>query len=154
MAIPPPITSERFPAQAEHFGASVVVAFPDNLAELQLGEIIRADAEQPNVTIIILDDGRTLLGSECLWSLAAVQPRMVTRENEKERREALQAEINAALAAVPDDEWPLDQSGHAQAIAEDIAGEDWKLLLHSSLGKRPTVFVGKFVGEYAEAAPA
>lgn len=60
------IDYDRYPKQGALKGFRTLVYFHYNLAhEPVAGTIIRADVEDPCQTIILLDDGRVVLGSEC-----------------------------------------------------------------------------------------
>lgn len=64
------ITAEQYPRQSDWRGKRVNVCFHYDTAHTFPGVIIRDDAEEPLVTIIALQDGRFVLGTECQYSLA------------------------------------------------------------------------------------
>jgi len=62
------VTSSRFPQQCEaRLKRKVWVYFHDNLIKRIAGKLVRCDEEMPYVTIILLEDGRYVLDSECLF---------------------------------------------------------------------------------------
>lgn len=61
------IAVDRFPAQSKYVGARVKVYFHYGAARSTAGTIVRDDTEQPLRTIIRLDDGRFVLGTECQY---------------------------------------------------------------------------------------
>lgn len=65
----PNVGLDVFPKQGEYLGRRVQVIFNrDDTAALG-GEIVRDDLDQPGRTIIKLDDGRYVLGTECQYGL-------------------------------------------------------------------------------------
>jgi hypothetical protein len=70
--INPFVTRDRFPAQSEQLGARCVVAFNGDLANLIADEIHATTVEEPCRTIVLLDDDRTVLGSECAYTVVAL----------------------------------------------------------------------------------
>lgn len=64
------INHERFPGQSADVGRRVVVAFGYNVQQVVRGKIVRDDTEYPHRTIIRLDDGRFVMGTECQYRLA------------------------------------------------------------------------------------
>jgi hypothetical protein len=61
------ISYDKFPKQSPY--EKVWVAFNYEFDHDAPGTIVRDDAESPYVTIIKLDDGRFILGTECQYSL-------------------------------------------------------------------------------------
>jgi hypothetical protein len=57
-----------FPEQGSLLGKSVRVAFRYNLADTVAGVVVRDDVQEPFRTIIRLDDGRHVLGTECQFA--------------------------------------------------------------------------------------
>lgn len=66
------IRHDRFPIQGSHAGKRVVVCFHYDTTHTVAGIIVRDDAEHPHLTIIRLDDGRTVLATECQYTLRDV----------------------------------------------------------------------------------
>ena len=62
------ITAFRFPKQSEYVNRRVKVCFHYNTSKYVPGTIIRDDRETPFETLIKLDDGRVLRGTECQYS--------------------------------------------------------------------------------------
>jgi hypothetical protein len=60
---------DRFPKQGYLKGQTVRVCFGYDTSRTIEGTVIRDDAEEPGRMIILLDDGRTVLGTECQYSL-------------------------------------------------------------------------------------
>ncbi|MFY2610790.1 hypothetical protein ACOTJQ_29160 [Achromobacter xylosoxidans] len=60
------ISISQFPAQGPLKGQRVAVSFNGLNGEIE-GVVLRDDREEPFRTIIHLDDGRTLLGTECRY---------------------------------------------------------------------------------------
>ena len=56
-----------FPAQSDRVGDEVVVCFHYDLENEVHGQVIRDDREPPMETLIMLDDGRVVRGSECQY---------------------------------------------------------------------------------------
>lgn len=63
------IDHEKFPKQGEWYKREVSVCFNYDLSHKVDGVIIREDIEAPFLTIIILDDYRVVLATECQYSL-------------------------------------------------------------------------------------
>jgi hypothetical protein len=63
------IDAVTFPAQGAHLHAEVRVCFRYDTSRLVGGIIVRDDAAEPWRTIIRLDDGRFVLGTECQYTL-------------------------------------------------------------------------------------
>ena len=60
------ITYENFPKQNKiGLGARVLVCYHHDTSKTHSGVIVRDDAEEPYETIIQLDNGRFVKGSEC-----------------------------------------------------------------------------------------
>lgn len=58
-----------FPRQGPHINKHVDVCFHYDTSRQLTGVIVRDDYEEPFLTIIRLDDGRTILATECQYSL-------------------------------------------------------------------------------------
>jgi len=58
----------RFPRQSEHVGGRTEVCFHYDSARRVGGTIVRDDREAPWVTLIALDDGPTVLATECQYT--------------------------------------------------------------------------------------
>jgi hypothetical protein len=56
-----------FPKQGLHYAKRVQVAFHYDTSKTVGGNVVRDDAEEPWVTIILLDDGRYVLATECQY---------------------------------------------------------------------------------------
>lgn len=72
MGFSPHVAADRYPAQTPHVGARVEVRFSHGERRAVFGLVLRDDAEGDGRTVIRLDDGRVVLGAECLWGLADV----------------------------------------------------------------------------------
>ncbi len=59
------IGADRFPRQGEWLGKRVEVCFDYDPSQTIWGTFIRDDAEDPQRSIIQLDDGRVVLTTEC-----------------------------------------------------------------------------------------
>lgn len=70
----PNIDHAVFPVQSAYLHQCVRVCFHYDTTLLVGGIVVRDDATEPWVTIVRLDDGRHVLGTECQWS-----PRPMTR---------------------------------------------------------------------------
>lgn len=62
------ITADTFPKQGWLKGRRCEVCFHYDTSKIVLGTIVRDDAEEPGETIIQLDDGRFVRGTECHYS--------------------------------------------------------------------------------------
>lgn len=62
------ITATKFPKQSENLNKSVNVCFHYDTSQTLRGTIIRSDTEEPGIMIINLEDGRTVLSTECMYS--------------------------------------------------------------------------------------
>jgi hypothetical protein len=62
------LTKSNFPQQGDFFGQRVRVYFHYDTLAMFLGTIVRDDMESPWRTIIELDNGRVVLGTECQYS--------------------------------------------------------------------------------------
>lgn len=69
MGIEQTIDYESFPKQGDHLGRRVLVIFKYDRSHEFFGTVIRDDLEAPWRTIIQLDNGPTILGTECQYSL-------------------------------------------------------------------------------------
>lgn len=63
------ITWLEFPKQSEYVNRRVKVCFHYDTTKTMMGTILRDDREEPFETIIVLDDGRILRGTECQYSI-------------------------------------------------------------------------------------
>lgn len=63
------ITVYKFPKQSEHVNRRVKVIFHYDTNKWIMGTIIRDDREEPFETLIKLDDGRVIRGTECQYSM-------------------------------------------------------------------------------------
>lgn len=63
------ISFNQFPKQSSDLGKVVNVCFNYDTSRLIEGIIVRDDAEEPNVTIIRLADGRYVLDTECQYTI-------------------------------------------------------------------------------------
>lgn len=61
-------SAHQHPKQGELFGKKVRVTFRGDTGTTVLGTVVRDDEEGQGVTIIFLDDGHLILGTECLYS--------------------------------------------------------------------------------------
>lgn len=68
------VGAEKFPKQGRYLGEKCTVFFHYDTARPFVGTIVRDDAESPGVTIIRLDDGRTVLATECQYQPDNVKP--------------------------------------------------------------------------------
>ena len=64
------INFDTFPKQGNHLGKKVKVCFHFDTSRLISGEIVRNDTSDPYLTIIKLEDGRHVLGTECQYSVS------------------------------------------------------------------------------------
>lgn len=68
------ISYDKFPKQADgsykypHIGKRVWVCYHYDTSMKHIGVIVRDDREEPFQTIIALDNGRYVLGTECWYS--------------------------------------------------------------------------------------
>ena len=68
------ITYDNFPKQADetyeypHLGKRVEVCYHYDTTKVHYGTVVRDDREEPYQTIIALDNGRYVLGTECQFS--------------------------------------------------------------------------------------
>ena len=62
------ITHDKFPAQGKLLNERVRVCFHYVTSNVIEGICIRDDAEEPRMTIFQLDNGRTVLATECQYS--------------------------------------------------------------------------------------
>ena len=68
------IDSEHFPKQGTHLNRLVEVTFNREAGWEQWtigGKIVRDDVEGEYLTIILLDDGRVIMGTECTYHFIA-----------------------------------------------------------------------------------
>lgn len=63
------IDIDTFPEQGSNLHKRVEVCFHFNFDHVILGTIVRDDREPPWRDIIQLDDGRYILGTECLYKI-------------------------------------------------------------------------------------
>ena len=69
MGCVPTITWMKYPKQSEYVNRRVEVCFHYDTSKTMMGTILRDDREEPGETIIVLDDGRILRGTECQFSI-------------------------------------------------------------------------------------
>lgn len=62
------ITAYGFPKQSEYVNRRAKVCFHYDTSKQLNGTIIRDDREEPFETLIRLDDGRVIRGTECQFS--------------------------------------------------------------------------------------
>ncbi len=67
MGIAPNVAYGKFPRQGNMLHRRVLVCFNYDTAHPIGGTVVRDDCEEPYRTIIRLDDGRFVLGSECQY---------------------------------------------------------------------------------------
>lgn len=60
---------DRFPTQGDLVGHRAQVCFHYDTSQRIGGTFKRDDTEDPFLTVIELDDGRVILGSECQYSI-------------------------------------------------------------------------------------
>lgn len=70
MGVVPNVGFDKFPKQGSWLKRRVRVCFNYDAGNSIGGVIVREDVEEPGKTIIALDDGRYVLTSECMFSLA------------------------------------------------------------------------------------
>ena len=63
------ITAYKYPKQSEYVNRRVRVCFHYDTSKWIEGKIIRDDREKPFETLIELDDGRVIRGTECQYSI-------------------------------------------------------------------------------------
>ena len=63
------IDAYRFPKQSEYVNRRCSVCFKYDTTRWLKGVIIRDDREEPFETLIRLDDGRVIRGTECQYSI-------------------------------------------------------------------------------------
>ena len=68
MGVVPTIDAYHFPKQTAYVNRRVQVFFKYDTKVYVNGTIIRDDSEEPGETIIKLDDGRVIRGSECQFT--------------------------------------------------------------------------------------
>ena len=61
------ISYDKFPKQSNKVGKRVLVTYHYELKDFHLGTVIRDDTEEPHVMIIKLDNGNTILSTECQY---------------------------------------------------------------------------------------
>ena len=66
------VAHNHWPAQSNDLFTRVRVAFRSDPTQEYDGLVIRDDMEPPHRTIIQLDDGRVVLGSECVLTFVTV----------------------------------------------------------------------------------
>lgn len=64
------INYDKFPSQGAFYGVKCEVCFNYDTSRTLKGVIVRYDSEEPHVTIIMLEDGRHVLATECQYSTA------------------------------------------------------------------------------------
>ncbi len=68
MGIEKNVGAVAFPTQGQYLGKRARVCFHYDVSRELLGTIIRDDMQEPFRTIIRLDDGRVVLGTECMYA--------------------------------------------------------------------------------------
>jgi hypothetical protein len=68
MGYHPNITATKFPRQGSFLNKRVQVCFRMETSKLFPATVVRDDAEDPFLTIIRLDNGKVVLGSECQYT--------------------------------------------------------------------------------------
>lgn len=68
------ISADRWPRQSGLLGARASVCFHYDTSRLFDGVLLRSDVEAPWLTIIQLDNGRVVLGTECQYSPVPRKP--------------------------------------------------------------------------------
>jgi hypothetical protein len=58
-----------FPKQSQDLGKDVNVCFLYDTNNMIRGKLVRSDIEAPFKTIIVLDDGRYILSTECQYQI-------------------------------------------------------------------------------------
>ena len=69
MGISPHINADTYPEQGTFVGRRVKVCYEYDTSRMVEGVILRDDKTEPGLLIIHTDDGRALLGTECMYSL-------------------------------------------------------------------------------------
>jgi len=69
MGVVKTITHDNFPKQGSFLGLEVKVIYHYDTSKSDTGIVVRDDAEDPWVVIILLDNGRYVLSTECQYSL-------------------------------------------------------------------------------------
>jgi hypothetical protein len=141
------ITHDSFPAQLPILGAEAVVALDNDVINVVTGRIVRADAEEPHVAVLLLEDGRAVLGSECVFTPVTLSAPAMKPGEVDAARAALAEQINAAIDAMPGDECTAYA---VTSLAEDVLGPDWKFQVHAPMVGRPKVMIGRYVGVLAD----
>ncbi|WP_214630019.1 hypothetical protein [Paenibacillus agaridevorans] len=59
---------DRFPKQGHLAGKGVKVCFDYDTSKIIKGTVIRDDAEEPGLMLILLSDGRVVKSTECQYS--------------------------------------------------------------------------------------
>ena len=67
MGIAPNVAFDHWPKQGPWLGKRARVCFHYE-ARYVMGTIVREDYEEPWVMVISLDDGRVVLGTECMYA--------------------------------------------------------------------------------------
>lgn len=67
MGVVASVTRTSFPKQGSMLDQRVKVVFHYDFKNFVMGTVVRDDVEEPNKTIIKLDDGRYVLGTECQY---------------------------------------------------------------------------------------
>lgn len=73
------ISYENFPNQSDKVGGRVSVCYHYDTSKLHDGVIVRDDREAPFETIIKLDNGRYVRGTECQYTF----PKILTEDGNK-----------------------------------------------------------------------
>lgn len=62
------IKYDRFPKQSDDVGKEVLVCFHHDTSHTMKGTLVRDDMEDPYRTIIQLENGQFVLGTECAYT--------------------------------------------------------------------------------------
>ena len=68
------VNTKEWPEQSEHVGFLVRVCFGYDTSATLAGRLVRDDVSHPFETIIRLEDGRHVLGTECQYSVVGKDP--------------------------------------------------------------------------------
>lgn len=68
MGVVPWVDAAVYPTQSEYVGRPARVCFNYDTANTFPAVVLRDDTGKPWLTVLRLDDGRCVLGSECQWT--------------------------------------------------------------------------------------
>lgn len=139
---------DKFPAQYKSVGKKVEVCFFYGTSVKLSGVIVRDDKEEPLRTIIKLDDGRHIMGGECLfWVKDEVTPEQEKlveelKRSRKEFQERKEADLNhpEARAAYEKTGRLIEETKQASSDRDDL----YKFLMYL----QEKVFEGKVEAQY------